>query len=104
MIETWLIAAIPSVICGGVLWYLKRYFDKRDKREEAAEKTRVQNNVLLLKGVSASLALSEATAGAIERSDIVKCNGEMAEAKRYAVTVKHEIKDFMYCQGSEHVI
>ena len=63
MLETWLIAAIPSIICGGgVLWYLKRYFDKRDKREEAVEKARVQNNVLLLKGVSASLALSEATA------------------------------------------
>ena len=94
------IIGVPSLVMGIILWYIKRYFDKRDKKEETRERARIKNNVLLLMGVSASLALGEATAEAIKTQ---RCNGEMEEARVYALQVKHQIKDFMYQQGSENL-
>lgn len=96
-VQTIFIAIIPSILSGVILLYIR----KKDAKEEKREKTRAKNNVLLLKGVTASLALGEATATAIKAG---KCNGEMDAAQKYAVGVKHEIKNFMYTQGSEHII
>ena len=96
----WLLATIPSLFCGLMLWYLARRIDKRDKQDEVREKARIENNVLVLKGVSASLALGEATAEAIETQH---CNGEMHEARVYARQTKRDIEHFMLRQGSERL-
>ena len=103
---------IPTLVCGIILWYIKRYFDKRDKKEEEREKQRalqeerrelrrIQHNALLLKGVSASLSLGEATAEAIETQH---WNGEMSDARVHAKTVKRDIEEFICQQASVRVI
>jgi len=104
----WALAIIPTLICGLALWYIKRRSDKADKKEEQREKreeqreaVRVKNNVLLLKGVSASLLLGEATADVIETKQF---NCKMTDAREYAKQAKRDIDDFMRQQGSEHVV
>ena len=99
--EVWLIAIIPSLFCGILLWYIARRFQDQDKKEESRERARIQNNVLLLKGVCASLALGEATAEAIETQH---WNGEMTEARQYAKQVKRDIEYFTMQQGSERIV
>lgn len=91
---------IPSIIPGIILWYITKRFAKQDKREEAHEKARALNNTLLLKGVSAALALGEATAEAIETQH---WNGEMNDARMYAKQTKRDIECFMFEQSSEYI-
>ena len=98
--QAWLIAIVPSLFCGILLWYVARRFQKQDKVEEEREKARTRNNVLILKGVSASLSLGEATAEAIETQH---WNGEMQDARAFAKQTKRDIEDFMMQQGSEHL-
>jgi hypothetical protein len=86
-----IISSIPALVSGLVLWYIKRLFDKRDARDKAAEEARVNNNILLLRGVSASLLLGNATAEAIEKQ---VWNGDLRDAKEQAQRVKHEIDNF----------
>lgn len=99
--QEWIFTIAPSLLCGGILWYIKRYFDSRDKKEEQRENARVRNNALLLKGVSASLSLGDATAEAIETSH---WNGEMQEARRNAKQVKTDIDNFVYEQSSRQTM
>lgn len=106
-IETLLIAmSIPSSITGFCFWLLERQINKReekdkeerkkrqllqDEREEAREK----HMLYLVKSVSASIALGEATARAVQRIPDANCNGDMHSALEYAQQVKHEQKDFI---------
>lgn len=99
--EKWLIAIIPSVCCGILLWYIARKFQLQDKKAESREAARLQNNVLLLKGVSASLSLGDATASAIETQN---WNGEMSDARTHAKQVKRDIEFFMIQLGSERIL
>lgn len=98
---------LPAIVTGFVLFVIQRAFKKRDKEDASREKRRVRNNALILKGILASIALSEAAAIAIERG---KCNGEMKNAKTYARDIKHDIRDFMtetcseYVVGCEHIM
>ena len=105
----WIISAIimggvPSAFVGLVFWLLKRHIDKRDKqrsaREEEREKAREQSQILLIKSVSASIALGEATAIAMQNG---KCNGETKSALIYAQTIKHEMKDFLTEQSVKNL-
>lgn len=95
-----LYSIIPAVFCGVLLWYIKRYFDKLDRKQEATAKACIQKDVLLLKGVSASLSLGEATAEAIETQH---WNGEMTDARAHAKNVKRDIEEFMCQQASNNV-
>lgn len=98
--EDWLIAIIPTIVCGVLVAYISHRFQKQEKKEEEREKARAKNNVLIMKGVSASLALGEATAEAIQTNH---WNGEMNDARNYAKGVKRDIENFMIQQGSEHL-
>lgn len=98
--EVMLVSLSSPIICGIFLWYVKRYFEKNDRLNQELEKARVKNNVLLLRGVSASLALGEATAEALETKT---CNGEMKKARENAANVKQEIETFTCLQSSKHV-
>lgn len=98
--DQWLLAIVPSICSGLILWYISRRFQKQDKKEEQKDEARIKNNVLILQGVSASLSLGEATAEAIETQH---WNGEMREARKYAKQTKRDIEHFMLQQGSERL-
>ena len=87
---------IPSAITGFCFWLLKRHIDKNERRREEQEKLREKSQINAIKGISASIALGEACAIAIQRG---KPNGEIEKALEYARKIKHEQKDFYMEQG-----
>ena len=79
---------IPAAITAFCSW-------AQDKRELVREK----HEVLLIRSIGAAIALSEATATAVQRIPDAHCNGDMHAALEYARKVKHEQKDFLTEQG-----
>ena len=97
---------VPTAATGFFVWLLKRSIDKRDKQREEAEaererkaeereRNRERLDMELLRATSASIALGEATAKAVQRIPDARCNGDMHAALEYAIRVKHEQKDFL---------
>lgn len=101
-IQTVLLAmSIPSAITGFCFWNLERKMEKRQKVAEKKELARQQNEVIVIEGVNAAIALGEATAKAVQRIPDANCNGDMCAALEYAEHIKHKHKDFMTEQGVE---
>lgn len=86
---------LPAAITGFCFWMLQRRITKREKAQEEREQAREQNEVLIIKGMGAAIALGEATAQAVQRIPDAHCNGDMHAALEYARKVKHEHKEFM---------
>lgn len=107
-------ASIPSALTGFCFWLIEQRLQKRAnkredeekarrKEEEKREKLREQQELLLVQGVGAAIALGEATAKAVQRIPDAHCNGDMHAALEYAAKVKHEQKDFLARQGIEAI-
>ena len=101
---------IPSAVTGFCFWIVQRKITqqqaKKDKQEEEIrkeeaerERLREKQELMLVRGVSAAIALGEATAKAVQRIPDAHCNGDMHKALEYAEQVKHEQKDFLAEQG-----
>jgi len=91
---------VPSAVTGLCFWAIQRNISKRDAKREELDKAREKNELLMIKGIGAAIALGEATARAIKDG---KCNGELAAALEYAQKVKHEQKDFLTEQGVKNL-
>ena len=87
-----LAAGIPSAL---VALMIRRFEARMDAKEKAREK----QELLLVKGINASIALGEATAEAVSRIPDAHCNGDMHAALDYAKKIKHEQKDFLQEQA-----
>lgn len=103
-------ASIPSAITGFCFWCIERQIQKTDTKmedeekrrredEDKREKLREQQELFLVQGVNAAIALGEATAKAVQRIPDARCNGDMHAALDYAAKVKHEQRDFLAKQG-----
>lgn len=77
-IESVLIACLPSAITGFCFWCIEQKIQKQSKKLEEEEKTRreaqdkreklhEQQELFLVQGVNAAIALGEATARAVQR-------------------------------------
>ena len=97
-------AGIPTAITSLFFWHIKCMLEKKEKEREHAEQNRQHNELLIIKGIGASLALSEATATAVQRIPDAHCNGDMSAALEYARKVKHEHKDFLYEKAIDSII
>ena len=96
------IACLPSAVTGFCFWCIQQKIQKADKKredEEKREKLREQQELFLVQGVNAAIALGEATAKAVQRIPDAHCNGDMHAALDYAAKVKHEQRDFLAKQG-----
>lgn len=113
-ITTILIACIPSGVTAFCFWLIEQKIQKQAKKREAEEKTRreveekrehlrEQQELFLVQGVNAAIALGEATAKAVQRIPDAHCNGDMHAALDYAEKVKHDQKDFLTKQGIESI-
>lgn len=111
-ITTILIACVPSAVTGFCFWLIEQKIQKETAKretkekacreaEERREKLREKQEVFLVQGVNAAIALGEATAKAVQRIPDAHCNGDMHAALEYAAKVKHEQKDFLTQQGVE---
>lgn len=91
--------SIPSAIMGVIVWKLERRIAKQEKDAEDREANREKLLLLVVQGTTASIALSEATAKAVQRIPDAHCNGDMKAALEYASDIKHQQKDFLAKQG-----
>lgn len=107
-------ASVPSAITGFCFWCIERKIQKQDKKREdesrerrAAQEKREnlleQQELFLVQGVNAAIALGEATAKAMQRIPDAHCNGDMHAALDYAAKVKHDQKDFLTKQGISQI-
>lgn len=87
---------VPTAITAFCSWMLQRRITKREDAQDARERAREKNEVLIIRSTGAAIALGEATAEALKNGH---CNGEMEAALEYARKVKHEQKDFLTEQG-----
>jgi hypothetical protein len=94
---------IPTAITGLLVWWLKRYIDKRDKKAEEREKNTEMLMLIIMKNSRATNVLAEATARAVQRIPDAKCNGDMTAALEMAAKIQKEEKDFMFDQGIKHI-
>lgn len=118
-------SALTVAIVGFFVWLLERSIVKREtaraeeeaKREKAraaedakleAERVKQENSRKvfeknLLASTNAALAVSEATARAVQRIPDAHCNGDMHAALNYAAKIKHEQRDFLAAQGIDNI-
>lgn len=106
---------IPSALTGFLVWNFERKIAKREakrekeqeerhKKEAEREKAREELQILTMQGVSAAIALGEATAKAVQRIPDAHCNGDMHDALNYAIKIKHKQKDFLTRMGIASVV
>ena len=91
-----IISIAASIISGMVLFFLKRYFDRKEKSEAEKEKSRQKENVLIL--IDAIGRLTYADAIAIRDG---KTNGEMKDAVQSYIAIKSELYDYLLDQNSK---
>lgn len=118
-------SAVTVAIVGFFVWLLERSIVKREtaraaeearrekarEKEEAklgAERVKQENSRKvfeknLLASTNAALAVSEATARAVQRIPNTHCNGDMSGALEYAAKIKHEQRDFLAAQGIDNI-
>lgn len=95
--------SIPSAITGFCFWLLQKNITKREADHNKREEAQKKNELLLIRGVGAAIALGEATARAVQRIPDAHCNGDMHEALEYAQKAKREQQDFLREQGIENL-
>lgn len=103
MNELILAAGIPSAIFSLLIWWLKKYIDKREKQAEEREKNAENLMMLMMSGIRANNVLAEATAKAVQRIPDAHCNGDMTAALERAAKIHKEEEQFMFNQGIKHV-
>ncbi|MCI8372361.1 MAG: serine/threonine protein kinase [Lachnospiraceae bacterium] len=95
--------SVPSAFTGFCFWMLERRIADKQREQDRKDEARRQNEIIVIEGVNAAIALGEATARAVERIPDAHCNGDMHRALEYAEKIKHKHKDFMTEQGVESI-
>ena len=115
MFWTMLMAAgIPTAVTAFCFWVIENRISRRQKKDDEKRKRRQayvdekdekreELLYLLIQSVNASIALSEATARAVERIPDAHCNGDMRKALDYATDVKHKQKEFITREGIKNI-
>lgn len=93
-----IISVVSSIISGMVLFFLQRFFKKKTLKDEARDRQKAKENILILKSIDAVGKLTYANAIAIRDG---KTNGEMHEAMEGYAEVKDEMYEFLLEQNSK---
>lgn len=88
---------VSSIVSGMVLFFLKRYFEKKEKEDEEKARARAKENILILKSIDAVGKLTYSNSVAI-RDD--KTNGEMKSAISAYSEVTNELYDYLLEQNA----
>ena len=92
-----IISIVGSIISGMVLFLLKRFFNKRDRKEEEHRENVKKENVLILKSIDAIGKLTYANAIAIRDG---KTNGELKDGLESYKEVSAEMYDYLLNQNA----
>lgn len=107
-------AGVPSAITAFCFWWIEKRIQKREeaekeerirrqKEQDIREENRERLQYMTLKSLDGALALSEATAKAVQRIPDAKCNGDMHTALNYEQKAKHDLEDFLNRQAVNHL-
>lgn len=100
IIITILAAAVPSLLSTLILFYIKKRDAVNTMKQVGKDKTQITFYRTVLKGLSVSLELGEATAIALKNQTF---NGELETARANARTVDSEIHLFMLEQSAQNL-
>lgn len=100
LLVTW---GVPTAITGLLLWWFKRYIDKRDQHREEREKSTEQLMLMIMQTGRANNVLAVATARAVQRIPDAHCNGDMTAALEEAARIQNAEKDFIMGEGIKHI-
>lgn len=101
--EFFIAMGVPSAVTGFLIWWLKKYIDKNERKREEREKKTERFMLLIMQNSRATNILAEATAKAVQRIPDAHCNGDMTAALAEASRIQKEEKDFLFDQGVEHI-
>lgn len=94
---------VPTAATGLMIWFLKRYIDKKEIKRDEKEQNRERLMLLIMQTSRATNVLAEATAKAVQRIPDAHCNGDMKSALEEAERIQNEEKEFMFDQGIKHI-
>lgn len=108
-------AGIPGAVVGFIVWNLQQKILKRDKQREEdnlryrkereqKEADREQLELYLVESVNATVALSVATAKAVQRIPDAHCNGDMHKALKVAEDAQKNQESFLRKRGLQSII
>ena len=93
-----IVSVCASIISGMVLFFLQRFFKKKQKVDDERDRAKAKENMLILKSIDAVGKLTYADAVAIRDG---KTNGEMKEAMKAYAEVKDELYEYLLEQNSK---
>ena len=96
-ILTIIISVFASVVSGSALFFLSRYFKRRDKKDEIRDKAAAKENILIMKSITALGKLAVANSIALKGG---KSNGEMSAALKEFKAVERELYDYLLEQNA----
>lgn len=94
---------IPTAVTGLLVWWLKRYIDRRDKAASEKEKNTETLILMMMQTCRATYIVTEATAKAVQRIPDAHCNGDMTAALERAAKIQQEEQQFVIDQGIKHI-
>lgn len=98
MVASIIISVCASIISGMVLFFLQRFFKKKQKVDKERDRAKAKENMLILKSIDAVGKLTYADAVAIRDG---KTNGEMKEAMKAYAEVKEELYEYLLEENSK---
>lgn len=99
-----ILLGIPTALTAFFFWNLERRIKRTENERREREKAREELMVSMIQTSNAALALSEATAKAVQRIPDAHCNGDMHAALDYAAKVKHAQKEFLTAKGIQAIL
>lgn len=96
-------SAIASAVIGLLIWWFKRYVDKKDKESAEREKNTERLMLMIMQTGRANNILAVATAKAVQRIPDAHCNGDMTSALEQAAAIQKEEQQFLFDQGVKHI-
>jgi Mn2+/Fe2+ NRAMP family transporter len=91
------ISVLGSVISGMTLFFLQRYFRRKEVKDNERDRAKVKENILTMKAIHANGKLTEATAIAVRDGHT---NGELKDALTLYEGVEQELFNYLLEQNA----
>lgn len=95
---TIILSVAASVISGMALFFLQRFFKKKDRKDEARDKAKARENVLILRSINAVGKLTIANAIALRDG---RTNGELKVALEEYAKVDREMYQYLLDRNAD---
>lgn len=92
-----IISIVGSVISGMALFFLQRFFKKKEEQDKIKEEARRKENILILKSIDANGKLTYANTIAIRDG---RTNGELKDALKDYHKIRDELYEYLLEQNS----